>query len=181
VPPGAAGQVPGAPAVRPGPVRKIAVRVVSKPPGAQVFLDGRPRCKTPCNLGKLPSDKVFQLEVKKQGFADHQEILSVEADRKPRVVNVKLGKPVPEPAPGAAAQADDGVGRVGYLRLRTIPVGAGIQVDGQNTGQFARNTLLPLGAGPHRITLVHPTRGTEREIRVNIRASKTVTKTVRLD
>ncbi|MBN2359504.1 MAG: serine/threonine protein kinase [Deltaproteobacteria bacterium] len=92
----------------------------SVPAGAQVLLDHTARGATPLALNDLRLDHAYLLEVSASGFAPHRENLYLTADRPSREVRLVL-----EPVAPAA---------IGTIVVATDPPGAGVLLDGNDTG-----------------------------------------------
>lgn len=56
-------------------LRKAALEIISKPPGATVMLDGEPRGKTPLNLEDLPPTETSRLSLVLTGYEPYNEVL----------------------------------------------------------------------------------------------------------
>jgi len=104
-PPGAPAR---APAQRPAVPAKaqISVALESQPPGARVYLNGRPRGETPVRLQLQRSSEPMELAVKLEGYLPHSERVTPDVDQKLRVMMQKSpSKPEPaaRPAPRRSA------------------------------------------------------------------------------
>ena len=98
----------------------VEIDILSNPAGADIFLDGRrTRLKTPALLEGIVIGKRYQLRLVKEGY----EPLSV-----PLQIDGKTSDPV---GFSLVKQAP----RIYVLTLRSMPPGAHIMVDGQETGK----------------------------------------------
>lgn len=73
-----------------------AANLTSKPPGAEVFLDGQPRGKTPVELTGLPIKK-YKVKLKMEGYKPHEDVIEV-LGGKTRNLEFALTE-LPKPAP----------------------------------------------------------------------------------
>jgi len=75
-----------------------------------------------------------------------------------------------EAAPATGAKTEEAVGGDGVLMISSKPP-CEIHVDGKATGLMTPQRALPLSAGKHRITLVHPTEKIRKSFAVEITAN----------
>lgn len=93
---------PAEPAIPPAPPAepdKVSVALESQPPGARVYLNGRPRGETPVRLNLERSSKPLELAVKLDGYVPHSERVTPDVDQKLRLVMLKSPAPVAAPPP----------------------------------------------------------------------------------
>ena len=151
--------------------------VATRPPGADVLLNGRPYGKTPTTIEDLDPTKPYKVTVKKKGFSALNKTISF-GDSFDQTVDLDLeggaggggggdkpaaGGPAPAPAPGssapAAAQNGGGgaaAGGDGFLVANSHPF-AQVWVDGRDTGKvtpIVSRDRIPLKAGKHIVTFV---------------------------
>ena len=56
--------------------QKEDVVVNTEPPGAEVYLDGQPHCKTPCTIPEVSTRRSHQIKVVKPGYQSLQAYLN---------------------------------------------------------------------------------------------------------
>lgn len=124
------------------PIMNLALRpqrgglvVISDPPGADAFLDGRALGKTPLAFEGLPPGN-HRLVLRREGFDPHETRITLDADT-PQVVDVRLtGPPV-------------------YLWVEARG-GTHIYLDGSYAGQVTDEALgLRVRPGRHEVRMVH--------------------------
>jgi thiol-disulfide isomerase/thioredoxin len=109
---------------------KIA-KFTSRPEGAQVLVDGKPVCSTPCRRAFAPGD--YLLKMRKARYVDRRGPLRVMAGRG-AAVSWKL-----EPD-------------FGTVSIHSTPPGLQVLVDGEERGTTPLKGLS-LSSGPHRVEL----------------------------
>ena len=111
------------------PAMSSAYQIASSPAGAQVFLDGeRQPGTTPVTVDLIPGVE-YLVEVRRTGRATMQRILTAEVHQGP-------------------ARLDFALEKAGTLRVRTVPPGATVTVDGREApGRVTPVTLNDVPAG----------------------------------
>lgn len=114
------------------PVGTIAV--FSTPPGAAIWIDGdrRPE-RTPAELTDLPIGASYNVKLTHDGFASYTERVDLTAPDTRRELTVTLEQPT----------ASD----FAVVRVRTMPPGAQVLLDGRDTGQVTPATIPEVTPG----------------------------------
>jgi hypothetical protein len=104
----------------------------TEPPGANVFIDGKPVGTSPCESGDLPPGS-YQVRIEKRGYAPWEGSLSVIA-----------GKRIEVPFPIELKAV------VGSLEILSEPSGSKVFLDGEEMGQTPLS-LPAVRMGQHRV------------------------------
>ena len=105
-----------------------ALRVESEPPGARVYVDGRPRGAAPLRLDGLDAGRAYALRAVLDGWRDDEQLVTAAAGES--TVQLRLGE------------------QHGVVALESEPAGARVIVAGQDTGKLTPTTQ-ELVAGAH--------------------------------
>jgi len=146
----------------------FSLLVTSKPPGAEILLNGKPSGKTPSSFSGLDPGRNYFLVLKKPGYKPFFH--GVKPGRRQQVKVAAVMQPGSR-APAPATRSSPGTG---YLVANTRPW-ARVIVDGKDTGLWtpvppAKKLALPAG----RHTVVFRTKeGKELKVTVTIEAGKT--------
>jgi serine/threonine-protein kinase len=134
------------------------LQVVSRPEGADIFVDGVRRGQTPATLS-LPAG-IHRIRLHKDGGEPYETTVQLaEEDFKTLTVSGFAER-------GAAARD------AGWLDVRTVPPGADVLVDNINTGRKTP-VRIELSAGQHSLTLYLKGHQTVRE-QIVVAASQTL-------
>jgi sugar lactone lactonase YvrE len=109
--------------------------LISEPPGATVRIDGQEIGMTPV-LYQAPGPGSIVVEIEKPGYESVRDEVAIEQYETRREYELK--------AVNMSA------------RIRSIPTGAKVFLDGQDTGQVSETELSGLTPGPHRLRLLLP-------------------------
>lgn len=112
-----------------------SLEVVSTPPGAKVFIDGRDSGQAPVTVGNLPVGE-HEVLVALEGYGEERRHVVIEADQ-PNSLQVLL-----QPTSGS-------------LEIKSVPAGATIHVDGLERG-VTPHTVRGLAPGEHYLRLSLP-------------------------
>jgi hypothetical protein len=114
---------------------KAQVRILSEPAGGNLFVDGNARGVTPCTVENLKIGR-HEILVKKPGYEDYREAVSVAADQTLEYTEYLV------PLPGS-----------GFLSVTSFPEGSDVYIDGALSGKTPTN-LERIGAGNHSVVMV---------------------------
>lgn len=155
-PPPAAEPVTRPAEARAAPSGQLIVR--SRPSGASVEVNGRPRGETPLKLNELPLGS-YRLRVTENGYAPEQRQVTLTAGRRAQDVTVPLRR-VPEPsaptrpaspAPAAASRSTSDE-FVGSVLVESRPSGARVFIDGELVG-VTPLSVADVSAGSHVVRI----------------------------
>jgi serine/threonine-protein kinase len=123
---------------RGAPRMGASIHISTQPPGATVFLDGRPvpGVKTPCRLPDV-TPGAHALWVGLAGYIDHRSAISVPESGELTLPTVQLA---PEPPP---ILPDKAAPRTVVLAVRSQPAGAVIALDGKPRGKTPADLDVP--------------------------------------
>ncbi len=143
------------------------LRIASTPSGAEVFLNGRHRGKTPFTEKNLLPEN-YDLLLKLNGYLDYFQRVRINAGETAAVsADLKIKAPVIADQPEKKTEDKPAQPTTGTVKILVKPFGS-IFVDGQlkqSDWQFQHREELP--AGKHTVRAVHRTFGTwEKEITV---------------
>jgi len=126
--------------LKPDAGTKGRIRVTTRPPKAQVYLDGQRRCKaTPCYIAKVALAVPLELRVEKKGYQTERRELKVEDAETALPVHISLNRAAGgKPDPGAAPA---------LLSINSVPSGAKVMLDGEMTGELTPVEDLEIPAG----------------------------------
>ena len=143
-------QLQGASLSTPGSVPRTGrLALETRPPGAQVEIDGQPRGTTPLAVD-LP-------------VGTHAVRLHLEAEERLLSVDVTAGAQMSQYFELAALAATPAP--VGHLTIVSEPPGARVSINGEARG-VTPVTVRDLQATPHKVTVVGPTGSSERTVDV---------------
>ncbi len=115
------GHTPVEPPVTPPTAKgaKGIAKVTSEPAGATVSIDGKERCKTPCEVPELELGIEHDIEISTSGYYSWNSQFSLESSRRPRELHAVLEK--------FSASGK----RYGKIHIVTDPPGATVELDGK--------------------------------------------------
>jgi serine/threonine-protein kinase len=118
-----------APATGPG-----IIAIESTPPGAAIWIDGERRAEsTPAAIADLPVGAAYSVKLTREGYAPHTQRVEL-TEASPRAsLDVRLERPT------AATFA--------VIRVRTVPAGASVLLDGRDTTQTTPATIPEVAPG----------------------------------
>jgi TonB family protein len=108
----------------PPPVVTGSLKVTTDPDGASVFLNGEERGLTPLDVDTLSLGS-YQVRIARSGFEDEELEAELTAESPMAALDVAL-RPVPKAEPPKPQPA--------YLRIRSVPPGARVAIDGKDAG-----------------------------------------------
>ncbi|MBW2733127.1 MAG: serine/threonine protein kinase [Deltaproteobacteria bacterium] len=136
--------------------------VKSTPSGAEVLLDGRSRCHTPCQIRNLKPRRVYLLAIRRRGYVEWSSLVQPRnKGNYPLEATLTRAKPPSQ---------------VGYLVLRTRHP-ANVAVDGRWVQHVTSRGRLALKPGKHMIQLHRP--GARRKLKLQVRITRGQTTVVR--
>lgn len=110
------------------------IAIESTPPGAAIWIDGERRPdRTPAAIRELPVGARYAVKLTHDGFAPHMEDVELTEAEPTRSLNVTLRRP----------SASD----FAVIRVRTIPSGASVLLDGRATGLTTPATVPEVTPG----------------------------------
>lgn len=117
------------------------IAIESTPPGAAVWIDGeRHPESTPTTISALPVGAAYSVKLTAEGFAPHTERVALSEETSTAELNVTLRRP----------SASD----FAVIRVRTVPAGAQVLLDGRDTGQATPATVPEVSPGrAHTLSL----------------------------
>jgi TonB family protein len=127
-----AGPIPAA-AARRVPSLPEGLRIETRPPGATVWIDGRPAGDAPLSIRELRPG-MHQVRVAQEGYAPAELFFEIQEGTNPPPLRFKMA-PLTSPA-----------------EIRSDPEAASVTLDGRPIGTTPLDTVA-LGPGPHQIRL----------------------------
>jgi hypothetical protein len=113
---------------------KAQVRILTEPPGGDLYVDGNARGVTPCTVDNLEIGR-HEILIKKLGYEDYSDAVSVIADKTLEYTEYLV------PLPGS-----------GFLSVTSFPEGADVYIDGEQAGKTPTN-LERISAGNHSVVM----------------------------
>jgi hypothetical protein len=144
--------------------------IKSTPRGADIFLNGKPKGKTPATLGGLDTSKNYFIVLRKEGYKKFFQ--GVKFEGKKKVGLTASLKPKAGATPSGTVKAV--TGGKGYLVANTTPW-AKVIIDGKDTGKWTPivgKNKIKLPAGNHVLTF-KTKEGKKLTVKVTIEAGKT--------
>ncbi len=122
---------PSAPVEPTGPG---VIAITSTPPGAAIWIDGERRSdRTPSTIRELPVGATYSVKLTHEGYAPHTERVELTEAAPASELTITLRRP----------SASD----YAVIRVRTIPSGAQILLDGRDTGSTTPGTVAEVTPG----------------------------------
>ncbi|MFK7990710.1 MAG: PEGA domain-containing protein [Sandaracinaceae bacterium] len=104
------------------------IQVSSTPDGAAIWIDGDRRSeRTPAAIEHLPIGATYSVKLTQSGFAPHVERVELTEDAPQQQLDITLQRP--------------DASNFAVVRVRTVPAGAHVLLDGRDTGQVTPATV----------------------------------------
>ncbi len=147
-----------------------SARVISEPPGAQVWIDGKKTAYlTPARISDLESGKHYQIKLVKAGYqASNLKIQAFAGDEKR--VEVEL-LPEGQSRIESPSRKETKL-NYGWLTVFTDPQ-AKIYINGRFTGRYSPAMNIKLPVGQHELKLINPDFNIHDVRKINIRGGQT--------
>lgn len=151
--------------------RRVLLEIRSEPPGASLWLDGRPQGQAPFTYAAMP-DELVRLRAMMDGYKETERMIQVTSEPTQEILMTL--EPVPRPeTPKEETKPNVARGQVRFV----VTPWAEVSCDGKGMGQtpFSPKWMSP---GVYQCVFVHPSLGTRRE-RVIVRANEIKVVTVK--